>query len=78
MPEPQQDIVVSVDPERATDVIERLREAGMQVTEALPTTGVVTGCVPASQVADLEQIDGVIAVEAARQVDLPPPDSPLQ
>ncbi|HEV7807449.1 MAG TPA: hypothetical protein VGO80_16640 [Solirubrobacteraceae bacterium] len=73
-----QDIVVSVDPERASDVAERLREAGMQVTEVLPATGVVTGCAEPSQLTALEQIDGVVAVERTRRVDLPPPDSPVQ
>jgi hypothetical protein len=72
------EIVVSVDPERAPDVAERLRAAGMEVTEVLPAIGVVTGSAPASRLADLEGIDGVVAVEPARRIDLPPPDSPVQ
>jgi hypothetical protein len=78
MPDATQDIIVSVDAERVPDVVERLREAGMQVTQALPATGVVTGTVPASQIPDLERVDGVSAVETARRFDLPPPDSPVQ
>jgi hypothetical protein len=77
MPDPPQAIVVSVDPERVPAVVQRLREAGMQVKAALPATGVVTGRAPGSQIADLERVDGAIAVEAARRVDLPPPDSPV-
>jgi hypothetical protein len=61
-----QEIVVSVDPERAADVAERLRAAGMEVTEVLLAIGVVTGSAPASR------------VEPARRIDLPPPDSPVQ
>jgi hypothetical protein len=73
-----QEIVVSVDLERVPDVVKRLREAGMEVTQALPTTGVVTGSAPASQIADLERVEGVTAVEPSRRFDLPPPDSPVQ
>ena len=73
-----EEIIVSVDPERALDVVERLRDAGMEIAQALPETGVVTGFASASQIAELERVDGVIAVEAARRFDLPPPDSPLQ
>jgi hypothetical protein len=78
MSDPRQEIVVAVDPQQAPDVVERLREAGMEVAQALPATGVVTGSVSAAQSADLERVEGVIAVERARRYDLPPPDSPVQ
>jgi hypothetical protein len=78
MSDPWQEIVVAVDPQQAPDVVERLREAGMAVDQALLTTGVVTGSVSAARSADISRVEGVIAVEAARRYNLPPPDSPVQ
>jgi hypothetical protein len=78
MTDPPQQIVLAIDPEHAVDIVERLREAGMEVTDALPASGVVTGWAPASRIPDLQHLDGVIAVEASRRFDLPPPDSPVQ
>ena len=78
MSDPWQEIVVAVDPQQAPDVVERLREAGMAVDQALLTTGVVTGSVSAARSADIPRVEGVIAVEPARRYNLPPPDSPVQ
>lgn len=78
MSDPWQEIVVAVDPQQAPDVVERLREAGMAVDQALLTTGVVTGSVSAARSADISRVEGVIAVEAPRRYTLPPPDSPVQ
>jgi hypothetical protein len=78
LPERSHDIIVSVDPARMPEVVERLRAAGMEVAEALENAGVVTGTVPESRTGDLERLEGVHAVEPARQINLPPPDSPVQ
>jgi hypothetical protein len=78
MPDQPQEIVVAIDLERSPDVVERLRDAGMDVTQALPATGVVTGSAPASRIADIQRLDGVTAVEASRSFNLPSPDSPVQ
>jgi predicted transcriptional regulator len=73
---PQQ-IVVAVGPdETLDDVVARLRQAGVQITQVLPATGVVTGSVAASRLTDVGLVDGVIAVEPSRSIELPPPDAP--
>jgi hypothetical protein len=56
-----------------------LAAAGLRVGAVLPRTGVITGRVADSAgVAALEHVNGVLAVEPARVVRLPPPSSPLQ
>ena len=58
------------------DVAAALQEAGLRLQSTLPATGVITGA--AEDPAALEAVPGVAAVEAARDVGVPPPDSPLQ
>jgi CheY-like chemotaxis protein len=56
-----------------------LQEAGLRVAGKLPTTGVITGAV--KDEAGLESVaavEGVAAVEPAQQVQIPPPDEPVQ
>ncbi len=60
------------------EVVERLRGAGMDVEEVLPALGAVTGSADPSQLAALREVEGVLDVEPAREVRLPPPDSPVQ
>lgn len=59
-------------------VVERLQGAGMEVDEVLPALGAVTGSADAGQLAALGNVEGVAAVEPARTIQLPPPDSPVQ
>ena len=58
------------------DVAAALQQAGLRLQSTLPATGVITGA--AEDPAALEAVPGVAAVEAARDVGVPPPDSPLQ
>ena len=70
--------VADDDPTRFTEVVRSLREAGLDVTQELESLGIVSGEIDSAKVADLEQIDGVAAVERQRSYRLAPPDSPLQ
>jgi hypothetical protein len=58
------------------DVAAALQEAGLRLQSTLPATGVITGA--AEDPAALEAVPGVAAVEAARDVGVPPPESGLQ
>jgi hypothetical protein len=74
-------VIVSVDDEhldRIDHVAARLREAGMRVGRSLATIGTITGSVPASKLSAIRVTEGVAAVEPQREVQLPPPDSPVQ
>jgi hypothetical protein len=72
--------LVADDQRAAIDAVAaRLAAAGLSVGAVLPRLGVITGSVAdRGAVAALECVDGVLAVEPARTVSLPPPDSPVQ
>jgi hypothetical protein len=74
-------LLVSVDDDhldRLDDVAAELRAAGMEIQRAMPTLGTITGSVPAAHVEDIRAVKGVADVESGREVQLPPPDSPIQ
>lgn len=73
------DVTVLVDDDHLDamdDVAAALQQAGLRLQSTLPSTGVITGA--AEDPAALEAVPGVAAVETARDVGVPPPDSPLQ
>ena len=56
-----------------------LQKAGLRLGSALPATGVITGAVPdEAAMRSIAGVAGVAAVEPAREVQLPPPDEPVQ
>ncbi|MET0791730.1 MAG: hypothetical protein ABW061_09440 [Polyangiaceae bacterium] len=71
-------ILVSVDPEQASAVGNALQALGFQTTELLPDIGTITGSCPDDQLDAIRRVPGVLGVERARGVALPPPDSPIQ
>lgn len=71
-----QQVIVSVANDylgRFSEVVERCRRAGLDVEQALDTVGVVTGAIDPANVAQLEQVEGVAAVEQPRTVRVPEP-----
>jgi hypothetical protein len=65
--------------EAIDEVAAALREAGLRVDQALPSTGVITGSVEdATAMQSLSSIPGVATVESAQEIQLPPPDAPVQ
>lgn len=74
-------IVVSVDDDHLdvlSDVVERMRAAGMVVEQVADVVGTVTGSIEPSAVAALESLSGVAEVDRQRGFQLPPPDSSIQ
>jgi hypothetical protein len=61
--------------DRFSDVVQHCEEAGLKVEQELEGVGVVTGLIDSDKLADLEQVEGVAAVESERQFQLSPPDS---
>jgi hypothetical protein len=78
MSDQSQEIIVAVDLDRSPDIVERLRDAGMDVAQVLHETRTVLGSAPRARIADIERLEGVVAVDAPRRFSVPPPDSPLQ
>lgn len=77
-------ITVTVDTASAADieaVAQELRGKGMKVDQVLDSIGMITGSIqsaaPAASQA-LQAVDGVVSVDAAQGVQLPPPDSDIQ
>jgi hypothetical protein len=61
-----------------SEVVSRLRAAGLEVQQVMAEIGVVTGTCDSSQVAGLSNVAGVESVEGDRTIRLAPPDSPIQ
>ena len=75
------EVLVSVEGgqlERLSAVAEELRSAGMEVAAVMDDLGVVSGSVEPEKIERLAAVRGVAAVEASREVRIPPPDSPVQ
>src|SRR4051794_37724839 len=60
---------------RISEVAEKCRDAGLDISHVMNLTGTITGSVEASRLQALKEIDGVAAVEPEGSYQLPPPDS---
>ena len=61
------------------EVAAALQRAGLRLGEVLPASGVITGAVDdAAAIPALAGVDGVEAVEPEQEIQLPPPDAPVQ
>jgi hypothetical protein len=71
-------IVVLVDPDRFDATAQALSDAGVTLEQQSREIGIIGGHVRADRLTDVDQLDGVVAVEVERTFQLPPPDSPVQ
>ena len=71
-------ILVSVDPERFEAAERALSDAGVTVDQRLLEIGTIGGRVREDRLNGLRELEGVLAVEAERVVQLAPPDSEVQ
>jgi precorrin-6B methylase 2 len=77
----RRDVTVTVADSHRTDpdaVARRLELAGMQVEQILTVVGIITGSVAEEQIAALEAVEGVAAIERQTGFQLPPPDAEVQ
>ena len=56
----------------------RLAAKGLKVAHTMASTGMISGSVPHSKLAQLRALDGVTAVEASGSVQIAPPDAEVQ
>ena len=80
-PPEETDVLVSVNDEHLKQlgaVTEGLRAAGMKVSQVMDDLGIVTGSIDSAEMQRLSAVEGVASVERAREVGIPPPDSPVQ
>lgn len=71
-------IIVAVDPDRFDETVKALRAAGVVVDREMRDVRTVSGRVAEDRVPDVQGLDGVVAVEPERTVQLPPRDSDVQ
>jgi precorrin-6B methylase 2 len=73
------DVTVLVDDDhlaRIDEVAAALQRAGLRVGDVLPAVGAITGSI--DEPAALATVEGVAAIEPAREIRLPPPDEDVQ
>jgi hypothetical protein len=74
-------VLVSIDDQHLAEmpsVVERLRNAGLEVQRSLSSLGTVTGSIEHTRIPQVREVEGVAGVEAAREVGIAPPDSDIQ
>jgi hypothetical protein len=71
-------VTILVDPDRFDTVVRALTTADVRVEDEQRAIGTITARVAADRVATLRGIDGVLAVEGERHIQLPPPDADVQ
>lgn len=78
---PKVNLLVSVDDEhmdRFHEVVQRVKNAGMDVEQGMEAMGVVTGSIEPEKVEPLRNVEGVAHVERSRRYQIAPPDSEIQ
>jgi uncharacterized protein involved in exopolysaccharide biosynthesis len=63
--------------DRFAMVVQQCKKAGLKVEQQLAQIGIVSGSIDAKQLADLNQVEGVAAVERSRTYQIAPPDSEI-
>jgi hypothetical protein len=71
-------VILAVDPDRFTEVIEDARRTGLTVTGEQPVLGTLSGTIAEDRIPALQTVAGVESVDRDRAIQLPPPDSPTQ
>jgi len=61
---------------RLAELVERLRQAGLQDEQELAAIGVVVGRVAPERIGSLSRVAGVTSVERSRSVGIPPGEEP--
>jgi hypothetical protein len=64
--------------DRFSEVVSRLREAGLEIEQELEEIGVVTGSIDSEKAESLREVEGVSHVERSREFRIAPPDSDIQ
>jgi hypothetical protein len=63
---------------RFTELVDRIRKAGLEVDQELKSLGVVTGRIESDKVQDLRNLSEVANVEESHTFQIPSPESKVQ
>jgi hypothetical protein len=61
-----------------SEVVRRLKDAGLDVEQELAEIGVVTGSIDPEKAESLREIEGVSHVERSQEFRIAPPDNDIQ
>ncbi len=78
---PKVSVLVSINndhPDRFSEVVNDVENAGMEVEQTMENLGVLTGSIDSEKVEPLRREEGVSHVEESRRVGIAPPDSDIQ
>ena len=64
--------------DRFAEVVKRAKKAGLKVDQELDSIYILTGSIDSEKVDKLRAVRGVAAVESDSDIQLPPPNSPIQ
>lgn len=68
-------VIVTLEAGAPGDVGQRLADKGLKIEAMLDAIGIITGACDAGDIARLQKVDGVAAVEHDIAVDIGPPDA---
>ena len=71
-------VVTTSGKKKLSDVKRKLIESGFSVDQVLDEIGVITGTSSDDDVERLRKVDGVADVSPDEQIDIGPPDAPIQ
>ena len=73
------DVLVSLNDEHEPEALTSdLRDAGLEIDQAMPEIGTITGKAAPEKLADIGAVKGVAAVEQAGAFQIAPPDADVQ
>jgi hypothetical protein len=59
-------------------VLDRCKQVGLRVSQALQSIGIIDGTIPPTKIPQLTEVEGVSAVERAQTYEVAPPSSDVQ
>lgn len=74
----EKDLIFTVKREDTAGTAERLRSAGVSVSDELHNIGIISGSADDAELDNLRKIPGVLGIGPSRSIQIKPPDSPIQ
>jgi hypothetical protein len=59
-------------------VLDRCKQVGLRVSQALQSIGIIDGTIPPTKIPKLTEVEGVSAVERSQTYTVAPPSSDIQ
>lgn len=63
---------------RIPELVQKLQDCGMTNIKPMEAIGAIAGSIDEARIADIARIEGIDRVERSQDINLVPPDSPIQ